>query len=168
MNTVAPNSPSETANANPAAISSARRTSGRSTSRQARHGEAPSTAAASRSLSSTARSTGSIVRTTNGTPTRACASGTRIQLARRSNGGSSRVMRNPKPTVTADTPSGSMSSASKPRTSRPARLVSAAAASPPMTRAIRVATTAYRSEFPMVSRRGTRNVPEGSGVCSAR
>ena len=79
MNTVAPNSPSDTAKANPAATSSARRTIGRSTSRHTRHGDAPSTAAASRSRPSTARSTGSMVRTTKGTPTSACASGTRIQ-----------------------------------------------------------------------------------------
>lgn len=114
MNTVAPNSPSDTANANPAATSSARRTIGRSTSRQTRQGEAPSTAAASRNRPSTARSTGSMVRTTNGTPTSACASGTRIQLLRRSSGGSSSAMRNPNPTVTADTPSGSINSASNP------------------------------------------------------
>ena len=47
-NTVAPNSPSETAKANPAAVVAARETIGRSTSIHARPGDAPSTAAASR------------------------------------------------------------------------------------------------------------------------
>ena len=46
---VAPNSPSEIANANPAATSAARATIGRSTSRHTRAGGAPSVAAASRS-----------------------------------------------------------------------------------------------------------------------
>ena len=41
MKTVAPNSPSDTAKAKPAATSTARRTIGRSTSRQTRSGEAP-------------------------------------------------------------------------------------------------------------------------------
>lgn len=168
MNTVAPNSPSDTAKANPAATASARRTIGRSTSRHTRHGDAPSTAAASRSRSSTARSTGSMVRITNGTPTSACASGTRIQLVRRSSGGSSRATRKPKPTVTAETPSGSISSASNPRTSRPASLrVSAAAARPPISRAMAVAATAYSSEVPIASIGGTRNTLPSSEV-SAR
>ena len=83
-----------------------------------------------------------MVRTTKGTPTRAWASGTRIHDDRRSSGGSSSAIRNPKPTVTADTPSGSISSASKPLTSRPARRVSAAAASPPTSRAMAVAAAA--------------------------
>lgn len=77
-------------------------------------------------------------------------------------------MRKPKPTVTAETPSGSISSASKPRTSRPARLVSAAAASPPISTAMAVAATAYRSEFPIASRGGTRKVPDSSSEPSAR
>ncbi|NEC93221.1 hypothetical protein G3I71_47570, partial [Streptomyces sp. SID12501] len=61
-------------------------------------------------------------------------------------------IRNPNPTVTADTPGGSISSASKPRTKRPAsRRVSAAAASPPITTAMAVAARAYSSEFPIAS-----------------
>lgn len=160
MNTVAPNSPSDTAKAKPAAISNARRTRGRSTSRQTRQGDAPSTAAASRSRSSTARSTGSMVRTTKGAPTSACASGTRTQDWRRSSGGLSSAIRKPKPTVTADTPSGSISSASNPRTSRPAsRRASAAAASPPITTAMAVAATAYSRELTTDSIGATRKVP---------
>lgn len=159
MKTVAPNSPRDTAKAKPAATSSARRTSGRSTSRHTLSGEAPSTAAASRSRSSTARSTGSMVRTTKGTPTSAWASGTRIHEERRSSGGSSRVMRKPKPMVTAEVPSGSISRASKPRTRRPARRVRAAAASPPTTSAIAVAAAAYWSEFQTAATGATRKVP---------
>ncbi len=109
-----------------------------------------------------------MVRTTKGTPTSACASGTRIQEALRSSGGSSSAIRKPKPTVTADTPSGSISSASNPRTKRPAsRRVSAAAARPPITTAMAVAATAYWRELPIASIGGTRKVPPSSRV-SAR
>ena len=64
MKTVAPNSPSEIANANPAATPSARRTRGRSISRRPGRG-APSTAAASLSRSSIERRAGARMRTTN-------------------------------------------------------------------------------------------------------
>src|SRR5680860_1282723 len=88
MNTVAPNSPSEIANAKPAATNAARATMGRSTSRHTRAGEAPSTAADSRRRSSIERSTGVITRTTNGTATTACAMGMSTGEPRRSRGGS--------------------------------------------------------------------------------
>ena len=109
-----------------------------------------------------------MVRTTKGAPTSAWASGTRIQEDLRSSGGSSRAIRKPKPTVTAETPSGSISRASKPRTSRPASLrARAAAARPPITTAMAVAARAYRRELPIASIGGTRKVPEASLV-SAR
>ena len=112
MKSVAPNSPSEIANANPAATSAARATIGKSTSRHTRAGGAPSIAAASRRRGSMARSTGLITRMTNGIAIKACAIGTRTHDVRRSSGGLSSAMRNPNPTVTADTPSGSDTTAS--------------------------------------------------------
>src|SRR5262245_6268829 len=75
-NTVAPNSPSATANASPAATARGRARSGSSTSRRTCQGVAPRTAAASRSLTSAARSAGTSARTTNGSATSDCAIGT--------------------------------------------------------------------------------------------
>ncbi len=72
---MAPNSPSDTANANPLAASSGFHTTGRSTVSSARSGEAPSDAAACRCRSSMPASTGTIVRTTSGSATSACAIG---------------------------------------------------------------------------------------------
>ena len=65
-----------------------------------------------------ARSAGSRVRTTSGTATTACASGRIHQERVRASGGRARVMRKPKPTVTAETPSGSMKAASSPAMTR--------------------------------------------------
>ena len=56
-----------------------------------------------------ASSAGSSVRMTKGTAMIACAAGIRTGEVRRSSGGSSRAIRNPRPTVTALTPRGSMS-----------------------------------------------------------
>ena len=88
MNRVAPNSPSEIANANPAATSAARATIGRSTSRQTR-------ARATRRASPRPRAgagrwragPGSSIRTTNGSAISACAIGTSHHEPRRSSGG---------------------------------------------------------------------------------
>ncbi len=66
MKSVAPNSPSDTAKAKPAPTSAPRARMGASTSRQARRGEAPSTAAASRKRSSMERMTGTTERITKG------------------------------------------------------------------------------------------------------
>ena len=121
MTIVAPNSPSEMANAN-----AGRHQHGPPHERQVDGaatpgaGDAPSTAAASRSRGSIERSTGVMVRTTNGSATTACAIGTSHGLARRSTG-SSRAMRNPKPTVTADVPSGRRSTPSMDRADPPLR-----------------------------------------------
>ena len=87
MKRVAPNSPSEMANAKPG-----RDQRGAGDDRQvdlAPHprGDAPSVAAASRRRGSMARSTGVITRTTNGTATSACAIGTSHHEPRRSSGG---------------------------------------------------------------------------------
>ena len=71
MNEVAPNSPSETANAKATPTSAARRTIGRSISRHTRQGAAPSTEAASRRRERTLRISGTAVRTTKGTAIRA-------------------------------------------------------------------------------------------------
>ena len=71
MNDVAPNSPSDTAKANPAPTATPRAATRRSISRRTRPGDAPSTAAASRVRGFTVRSIGTSVRTTNGIPTTA-------------------------------------------------------------------------------------------------
>ena len=66
-------------------------------------------------------STGTRVRTTSGSATSAWAIGTSSGESRKSSGGSSRVIRKPKPRVTAETPSGSMKKpSSRPRTRRSA------------------------------------------------
>ena len=59
------------------------------------------------------------MRTTNGIATSACAIGTSSGDVRRSSGGVSRVIRNPKPSVTALTPSGTLSSPSSRPPARP-------------------------------------------------
>ena len=116
MKMVAPNSPSEIANANPAATSAARATIGRSTSRQHAPGCAPSVAAASRSRGSMERSTGVIdAHDERDRDERLRDRDQPRRAVRRSSGGSSSAMRNPKPTVTADTPSGSDSDARRDR-----------------------------------------------------
>ena len=102
-----------------------------------------------------ARSTGVITRTTNGIATSAWAIGTRNHDVRRSNGGSSSAMRKPKPTVTADTPSGNDTTASS---ARPRRRLRNTAAQPPTVTASTVATTAYRSEVPIASTGDTNSV----------
>ncbi len=158
---VAPNSPTEMAKAKPAATSRARRTSGRSTSRQARHGEAPNVAAASRRRGSIDRSTGVMVRTTKGSATTAWATGTSHGLARRSTG-SSRASRKPKPTVTADVPSGRSSKASRAPAARLVARARAAAAHPPSATAMTVATRANRSEFATASVGATKSPAPGS------
>ena len=85
----------------------ARATIGRSTSRQTRAGLAPRASrpppAAAGRWSAAPDAT---MRTTNGIATSACAMGTSSGDVRRSSGGVSRVMRNPKPSVTALTPEG--------------------------------------------------------------
>ena len=67
------------------------------------------------------RMTGATARTTNGKATREWASGMMSTDVRRSRGGESSAMRKPKPTVTADVPSGSMTSASNVWGSQPRR-----------------------------------------------
>ena len=68
---------------------------------------------------STARSTASVTRTTNGTATSAWPTGTIHHSARQSNGGVSNVMSMPNPIVTADVPIGSIRPVSSSRPSRP-------------------------------------------------
>ena len=105
-----------------------------------------------------ARSTGVMTRTTNGTATSACAIGHQPpRAARRSSGGRSSVMRNPKPTVTADDAERQHDTS----VSRPAPAAtdaSANAAQPPTTTAITVAATAKRSELAIASTGATNSV----------
>ena len=150
---VAPNSPSATAKANALAPASALDMIGRSTDHHTRIGPAPSTAAACRSRSSAARSTGSTIRTTSGMVTIACAIGISSGDDRRSSGGASRAIRNPKPTVTALTPSGSITIASSPpiarrATRRRGRRASTTDSSTPISTDSAAAASAVRSEKP--------------------
>ena len=73
------------------------------------------------------RSTGSTVRTTNGTATSAWPTGTSHHDARQSTGGVSNVMSMPKPIVTADVASGSISPVSSSRPPRRAAAMASAA-----------------------------------------
>ena len=156
MTVVAPNSPSEMAKAKPAATSRARRTSGRSTSRQTRAGEAPRTAAASRRRWSIEREH----RRHRAHDERQRDHGLGERHEPRAGpqvDGASSAMRNPKPTVTAEVPSGSSSSDVDARGRRgPGARPSAAAARPPSTTARTVATAAKRSELPSASSGGTK------------
>src|SRR5688572_25367736 len=167
---VAPNSPNATTYPNPAAATRDRPTSGRSTSRHTRAGEAPNVAAACRSRSSTARNTGSTIRTINGVTTSACASGTSNGDVRKSPGNASIVTRYPKPTVTADTPSGSINAVSSTSAIRlPDRRnpTSTTAENTPTTRATVVASNAVRTELKAASSPVTANVPRSPRVASA-
>src|SRR5205085_12139223 len=146
-NNVAPNSPSETATQKPAATTNARATIGRSTSRQTRPGGAPSTVAASRRRGSMLRRAGTTILTTNGIATIACASGMISAVVERSSGGASNARRNPKPTVTADVPNGSIRSTSIVLVARPGRDAIAVDARPPTTSASAVAIAANTSEL---------------------
>ena len=157
-NSVAPNSPSDTATAKPNPTVNARSAIGRSTSRHTRLGDAPSTAAASRRRGSIERNAGTTARITNGIATTDWAMGTRIVLARRSRGQRSSATRKPKPTVTADVPSGSINSVSIARVARPGREAITTDAKPPMNTAIHAASAAKPSEFTSASEAGTKSV----------
>ena len=65
--------------------------------------------------------TGEMARTTNGRAMSEWAMGTSRMLVRRSRGGWSSATRNPRPTMTAEVPSGSITRASNPRGSHPRR-----------------------------------------------
>ena len=143
---VAPNSPSEIANANPADTRTARSTRGRSTSRQTgpatRRGPRRRRAVAGR----WSAAPGSSCAPRTAGPPRPGRAARGSGLARRSMG-RSRAMRKPKPTVTAEVPSGRSRPTSRARPTRPVARTSAAAASPPSTTDTTVATTAKRNEF---------------------
>ena len=150
-NEVAPNSPRLVARAKPAAKPPLRHSTGPSTLWITRPGPAPREAAASRWRGSIPRSAGTKVRTTSGTATTAWASGTIHQDLVKASGGRARVIRKPKPTVTALTPSGSMknpSSHTRPRLAQVERgwRETTTAIHTPDTRAIAPAVRAVRSE----------------------
>ena len=106
-----------------------------------------------------ARSAGTSERTTNGSATSACATGTIAGDERRSSGGSSNASRKPKPSIAADAPSGSIRSASRP----PRPRATATAAGIPTARAIAVAPVAKRSELAIACQGATKQ----AGVSSA-
>ena len=93
------------------------------------------------------RSAGTTARITNGIAITACASGTSTASLEKSTGDRSNATRKPNPTVTADVPSGSISSASIVRVARPGRDAITTDASPPITSAITVAIAANTSEL---------------------
>ena len=109
--------------------------------------------AASRRRTSTARRAGTSARTTNGRATSACATGTIAGDDRRSRGGSANASRNPKPSMAAEAPSGSMRSASSAR--RPP--ATATAAGIPTASAIAVAAVAKSSELRIACHGATRS-----------
>ena len=162
---VAPNSPSETANANPIARPRDRAAIGRSTVRSTRPGAAPSVAAASRSRGSIARSTGSTVRTTRGTATTACAIGTSSRAGPQVDRQPERVVhrqQEPEPDGHRGHPEReheharrAPTTARRP-TARRGRRDTTSATSPPTTSAITVASTAIRSEFSVACHTVTR------------
>jgi hypothetical protein len=82
-------------------------------------------------------------------------------------------MRNPKPSVTAETPSGSMKNASSTDRSRRSatpwlRRVTITATVTPISSAIQVASTAVRNEVSSASVTGTSRAPRSPGVDRAR
>ena len=151
-NAVAPNSPSETANAKPAAASSGFHTTGRSTvsDRAQRRGAERGRGLALPVVDAAEhrRERADHQRAARRGPGRwAPAAGCPAGRA----GGSSRAMRKPKPTVTAETPSGSMNTASSPDRTRCSgrecdRRVTTTATRSPTPTDIQVASTAVRSE----------------------
>jgi hypothetical protein len=102
------------------------------------------------SIGSTDRSTPTQVRTTNGTAISACPTGTSHHEARQSTGSVSKVISMPKPIVTAEVASGSISPPSSARPARPAATM-ARLASAPMTTANEVAQAAFVNEFAIAS-----------------
>ena len=159
--TVAPNSPSEIANANPAATREPREDERRGRSPAGRgRGDAPSTAAASRSaLVDRAESRREDAHDERGRDERLCDRDERTAEPRRSSGGSSKAMTKPKPSMTADAASGSITSVSS---QTPRRLAMTVAASPPTTSASAVAAAAKASEFTTVCHGGTSSVAVSS------
>ena len=85
---------------------------------------------------------------TNGTPTRAWATGTSQRDDRRSSGGSSRASSIPNPRVTAEAPTGSIIPRSKTRATVRRPWTTTTEARPPTTVASPAATTANSNELP--------------------
>ena len=111
MNSVAPNSPSETAAQNPAATANARAVIGsRPRARPPRPGAEHRRRVAQPRVDAAQR--GHDARTTNGIATTACAIGTSNGEVARPRGACSNASRKPNPTVTAEVPSGSIRNAS--------------------------------------------------------
>ena len=98
----------------------------------------------------------------------ACAIGTSSSELRRSSGARSRVIRKPKPTVTAETPSGSMKTPSRTPVQRPVPRVRTNATIVPSSIAIAAATTANSSELSSPSTAGTSSALRWPVVPSAR
>lgn len=94
--------------------------------------------------------------------TRACATGMRRREARRSNGSSS-ATRNPKPIVTAEVPSGSISTASNTRALLPRDPTMTKAASIPIPVAIRTAGMAKRNVLAIASTGETNSADARGG-----
>src|SRR5687768_12427683 len=168
MNSVAPNSPNETANEKPAPTRAPRATIGRSISRQVRRGDAPRTAAASCRRRSIERMTGTTARTTNGNAMTAWAIGMSNTEVRRSTGSVPNDTSRPKPTMTADVPSGSVRRASSAWLNGPRPVAIACAASRPRVTLMMVATAPNTSELRNASTTGTNSAPEGAELMSVR
>ena len=83
------------------------------------------------------------MRTTKGAATSDWATGTSHQEERKSSGAVSKAIRNPKPSITAEAPSGSRTN---PSTAPAGRLASATAARPPTASAISAARLAKATE----------------------
>ena len=101
-------------------------------------------------------------RTTNGIATSACATGTIAGDERRSSGGSSNARRNPNPSIAAEAPSGSITSASSP----PRPRATTTAAGIPTASAIAVATEPKTSELTIACHGATSSA--GVSVASER
>ena len=116
--------------ARPADTTTGRRSRGPADVHHARSGGAPSVAAASTGPGPMLSSAGTTVRTTRGSATSAWPMGTSHHEARQSNGGVSKVISSPSPTVTADVASGSIRPASSSQPWRWATATATAASVP--------------------------------------
>ena len=94
------------------------------------------------------------IRTTNGAAMSDWATGTSHHDDRKSSGASSNAIRNPKPSITAEAPSGS---STKPSTTPAGRRARATAASPPTASAIAAATPANATENTAACHGSTRS-----------
>ena len=165
----APNSPNDTAATRPAAAMRAGRKRRRSISTKRRRGAAPSTAAASCKPGAMLRHAGTSTRTASGKPITECTTATNHHAPRQSYQPESNVTMRPSPSVTGDTTSGTIDTASSQRPREPNR-TTVRERPAAKTRATMAANTAVRPDATSESMSADAEVAVGgadSGVANS-